>query len=236
MTSIFRLSWDETSLSSKIQLFFKSRGREKPKIHSSDPILQAEGCSALSSTYYSIAGTGASQLKASLKPIWLAPPWVALWFFSWFPLTLWCYWRMLPLSNRVVKIIGYERMTSAQCDIRQSILRRRGRLAEAKKCIEAALKKTAEIHTIGLLLIALSHINFKQNNLEDANKHLYQAEGAAQEAEKQDPRQAARIYRHCSSLVDKLVGYKGGKESKRFMNKAISLAETAGANDQLLKS
>jgi len=113
MTSIYNLSWRETSFLAKLQLFFKSQNREKQKIQSDDPQVQARGYSALSSTYYSIVGTAFSQLKTTLRPkwlVWLAPVKVVSWCFTWLPISAWCYWRMLSLSNRIVELIGYDGM------------------------------------------------------------------------------------------------------------------------------
>src|SRR3989344_5857620 len=154
MNSIYDLSWSETSFLAKLRLFFNSNQHEKKRIRSHDSCVRAEGYSALSSTYYSIVGTAFSQLKASLQPKWLAPVRLAAWCFTWLPLATWCHWRMLHLSNHVVELISYEGMSADQCDVRQSILRRRGEYDEAKMCIFSALWRDVEkAHTRGLLRV-----------------------------------------------------------------------------------
>lgn len=238
MTSIYDLSWSKTSFLAKLELFLKSRKREKEKMRSDDPMLQAEGCSALSSTYYSIVGTAFSQLKVTLQPrwlVWLAPVRILPWCLTWLPLASWCYFRMLTLSDRMVSIAGYEKMSADQCDIRQSILRRRNRLAEAKECIALALGKNPEkAHTRGLLHAGLAEIYKTEGNWREAEAEVQLAVKEAEEAEKQDPRQAARIYRHCASVADffEMGDPIPGSQLRR---KAENLSQAIGATDQLLK-
>lgn len=238
MTSIYDLSWSKTSFLAKLQLFFKSRKREKQRMQSDDPIVQAQGYSALSSAYYSIVGTAVSQLKAIFRLRWLmwfAPVRIIIWGFTWLPLAARCYWRMLPLSNRVVELIGYEGMSADQCDIRQSVLRRRNRLTEAKECINAALAKNPEkAHTRGLLHVGLAEIYRKDGDWRNAETETQMAIGAAKEAEEKDPRQAARIYRHCASITD---FFEAGDPipGSQLRHKAKTLLQTVGAEDQLLK-
>lgn len=235
MTSIYDLSWGEISFLAKLQLFFKSQKQEKEKMQSNDRQVRAGGYSALSSTYYSIVGTAFSQLKASLRPKWLAPVKSAVWCLTWLPLTVWCYWRMLPLSNRVVELIGYDGMSADQCDIRQSVLRRRGQYGEAKKCIRAALAKNPEkAHTRGLLRVGLAEIYWHEGDRRSVREETYVAAMEAAKAVKQDPRQAARIYRHCADLFSRVGG------NDRYLiaalhRRAQELAQTTGARDQLLK-
>ena len=236
MTLIYNLSWSETSFLAKLQLFFKSRKQEKKeKMRSGDARVQAGGCSALSSTYYSIVGTAFSQLKATLRPKLLAPVKVAAWCLTWLPLAAYCYWRMLPLSNRIVELIGYDGMSADQCDVRQSVLRRRGQYKEAKKCIRAALAKNSEkAHTRGLLRVGLAEIYRHEGDRRSSEAEVRMALTEAAEAEKQDPRQAARIYKHCADITDsdKQGGPIPGSQLRR---KAQELAQTTGARDQLLK-
>ena len=242
-SSIHELSWNKTSFPDKLRLFFKSRKIEKKKIKSNNPMTRAEGYSNLSSTYYSIAGTAFFQLKAILKSretILLTPFRVIVWGLTWLLLATWCYWRMIPLSNRVVTLIGYDEMSADQCDIRQSILRRRGRFVEAKNCIEYALRKTAvKAHTRGLLRVALADIFKKEEEFEKAKKEVKKAVTEAKKAEKRFPLQAARIYRNVAPFVDfleiKFEKNFNGFEGKDFLKKAEDLARLAGAEDQLLK-
>ena len=234
MKSIYGLSWGETSFLAKLQLFFKSRKQEKEKTQSNDRQVRAGGYSVLSSSYYSIVGTSASQLKAVFRPKWLAPVKVAVWCLTWLPLAAWCYWRMLPLSDCIVKLIGYDGMSADQCDVRQSILRRRSKYDEAKRCIQAALAKNPEkAHTRGLLRVGLAEI-YRHEGDWGARTEVHAALAEAVEAEKQDPRQAARIYRHCAELFGQ-VGGNGRYLTADLRRKAQELAQATGAHDQLLK-
>ena len=235
MTSIYDLSWGKTSFLAKLQLFFKSQKCEKEKMRSNDRQVQVGGYSALSSTYYSIVGTALSQLKAAFRPKWLAPVKVAAWCLTWLPLAAWCYWRMLPLSNRIVELIGYDGMSADQCDVRQSVLRRRGQYDEAKKCIRAALAKNPEkAHTRGLLNVGLAEIYRHEGDWRNAEAEVRAALAEAVEAEKQDPRQAARIYRHCADLFSQ-VGGNDRYPTADLRRKAQELAQAKDAQDQLLK-
>ncbi len=238
MTSIYDLSWGKTSFLAKMQLFFKSQKQEKQKMRSNDRRVQAQGFSTLSSTYYSIVGTAFSQLKATLRPkwlVWLTPVRIVVWGFTWFPLTAWCYWRMLPLSDRVARLIGYEGMSTDQCDVRQSVLRRRGRYVEAKKCIHIAFAKNPEkAHTRGLLHVGLADIYRHEGDWRNAEAEVQAALVVAEEAKKQDPRQAARIYRHCADITD-FVEQGDPIPGSQLRRKALALAQATGAQDQLLK-
>lgn len=235
MTSIYDLSWGETSFLAKLQLFFKSRKQEKEKMRTSDRRVQAGGYSALSSTYYSIVGTAFSQLKAALRPRWLAPVKVAMWCLTWLPLAVWCYWCMLPLSNRIVELVGYDGMSADQCDVRQSVLRRRGKYDEAKKCIRIALAKNPEkAHTRGLLRVGLAEIYRHESDWRNAETEVRAALAEAAEAENQNLRQAARIYKHCADITD-FVEQGDPIPGSQLRRKAQELAQATGARDQLLK-
>jgi len=235
MTSIYDLSWSETSFLAKLQLFSKSRKQEKEKMRSNDRQVRAGGCSALSSTYYSIVGSAFSQLKVALRPKLLAPVKVAVWSFTWLPLAAYCYWRMLSLSNLIVKLVGYDGMSADQCDVRQSVLRRRGKYEEAKKCIRAALAKNPEkAHTRGLLRVGLAEIYRHEGDWRNAETEVHAALAEAAEAEKQDPRQAARIYKHCADITD-FVEQGDPIPGSQLRRKAQELAQATGARDQLLK-
>lgn len=234
MASIYDLSWNETSFLSKLQLFLKSRKQNGEKILSDDCCAQAEGYSALSSTYYSIVGTAFSQLKAGFQQKLIAPVRIVAWCITWLPLSVWCYWRMLLLSNRVVDLVGYKNMTADQCDIRQSILRRRGQYKEAEKCICIALvKNPLKAHTRGLLRVGLAEIYQKWGLLQNAREQGLAAIRAAEETEGQDPRQAARIYRNCANLFE--IGGNGNYSATDLRRKAQELAKSINASDQILK-
>lgn len=235
MTSIYDLSWGETSFLAKLQLFFKSRQENMEKMRSSDRQVQAGGYSALSSTYYTIVGTAFAQLKAALRPKLLAPVKVTAWCLTWLPLAAFCYWRMLPLSNRSVELIGYDGMSADLCDVHQSVLRRRGQYEEAKRCIQAALAKNPEkAHTRGLLRVGLAEIYRHEGDWRNAEAEVQVALTEAAEAEKQDPRQAARIYKNCARLFEAYEGI-GAMYKAQLHYKAQELAQATGACDQLLK-
>lgn len=235
MDKIYDLSWNETSFLSKLQLFFKSHQHEKKKMQSSNSEVYAQGCSSLSSTYYSIVGTAFSQLKVSLQPKWLAPVQITAWCFTWLLLAAWCYWRMLPLSNHVVKLVGYDGMSADQCDVRQSILRRHGKYDEARKCIHAAFIKDVEkAHTRGLLYVGLAEIYWHEGDWPSAETGVMFALTEAEKAEMLDPQQAARIYRHCATITD-LIGQGNPLPGIQLRHKAQALAQATGAQDQLLK-
>lgn len=238
MTSTYDLSWSKISFLAKLQLFLKSQHNEKQTMRSGDRAAQAEACSSLSSAYYTIVGTGFSQLKATLRPIWLiwlAPLRILLWCLTWLPLAAWCYWRMLPCSNRIVELVGYEGMSADQCDVRQSVLRRRGQYEEAEKCIRAALSKNPEkAHTRGLLRIGLAEIFRHVRDWRNFEIEVHAALTEAVIAEKQDPRQAVRIYKNCANLIDFLE--RGDPtQGEQLRRKAEELARSVGATDQLLK-
>jgi hypothetical protein len=232
------LSWNKVSFLAKLQLFLKSRKDYLEKIQSNSALDQAEVCSSLSSSYYSIVGTGVVHFRNFFRCSWklvLLPILVLFWLLTWFPLMLWCYFNMLHLSNRVVKLIGYSEMTADQLDIRQSILRRRGRYKEARVCIEIALKKTLNHHTRGLLCVGLAEIFLREDNRDGVVMEIRSALHEAEKCEGREPQQASRIYRHCSSLHFKLEG-NNSFEGELLRSKAKSLAMSVGAKDQVLKT
>jgi tetratricopeptide (TPR) repeat protein len=143
---------------------------------------------------------------------------------------------MLPLSNRiVVELIGYDGMSADQCDVRQSILRRRGQYDEAMRCIRAALAKNPEkAHTRGLLHVGLADICKKEGNWRKAETEVQTALIAAKEEAEKDPRQAVRIYRHCANIID-FVEQGDPIPGSQLRRKVKTLLQTVGAEDQLLK-
>ncbi len=263
---IYDLSWNKKTFLAKVQLFFRSRKREREKIKSTNRQVQAQGYSTLSSTYYSIVGTAFSQFKEILRPKWLAPVRVVMWSFTWCPLATWCYWRMLPLSNHVIEILGYEGMSADQCNVRQSILRQQGRYTEARKCINVGINKNPEkAHTRGLLHVGLAEILWckdwkskedKVINWVNVETEVDKAFTEVKESEKEDSLQAMRLYHHCADLIDSLEGeypcqamqlyyhcveiiyYLKRKDlsGSQLREKAQTLAKEADARDQLSKS
>ena len=229
--SIYDLSWGETSFLAKMQLFFKARKYTSVKLRSSDLYDRAEGYTSLSSTYYSISGTAVARLRSIVRLKWYTLFRIAAWCIAWLPLAAWCYWRMLPLSDRALELLGYDGMTTDQCDVRQSILRRRGRYAEAEECIRIALtKQPASAASRGLLHVGMAQI-YKHRRCHTAAKvEVRLALAEIEIIERKDPRQAVRIYRHCASILDAI-----GVPSSHLRSKGQAIAREADAQDQLLK-
>ena len=154
--------------------------------------------------------------------------------FVWGWLGAWCWWRMLPHSNRVVELIGYDGMTATMCDNRQSILRARGRWEEALFCCTAGLsKKVTDSHTRGLLLVGRADVFFRHGKIEAAKCDVAIALHGVEFAEKSDPNQASRIYRDCARLVQELGML--APDYHELMQKAMELAKQTGSRDQELK-
>jgi hypothetical protein len=232
MTSTYDLSWKETSLWKSHVLFFQATREAGARIRKASHHREvASACSALSSTYLTLSGRGITKIKNSFNLFWL-------------PITALCYFRMLPLSNHVVKLIGYNEMTADQCDIRQSILRARSRfslfnrkkfLMDADECIDIAIGKNPEkSHTRGLLYADWADIKVKWGQLSGAESDLITALAHAEVAKEEEPAQASRIYRKCA-LVSDLLEVEGLPSGEILRANAKRLAEIAGAKDQLLK-
>ena len=134
----------------------------------------------------------------------------------------------------MVELIGYYGMSADQCDVRQSILRRCAYHEEAKRCIDIALTKNPEkAHTRGLLHIGLAEVYRHEGDIESVETEVKAALVEAKMAEKEDPRQAARIYKSCARLIGLVQG--NGSEGSRLRHKAEELARSVDAQDQLLK-
>ena len=231
----YDLSWNTTSFPAKLRLIYESHKEQRSNIRSGNSMQRVSGYSALSSTYYSVLGTAAAHFKAILKPsplVLLAPLRILLWCLTWLPLAVWCYWRMIVFSDRVVKMIGYDGMSANECDIRQSILRRCGRFAEAAECIKDGLRKDPENATRGLLLIAQAEIHERCGEPVLALSRVMDAANIAGMIEKTDPRQAIRIFRRVGNIVGRLNPT--GQENV-FHHKTRELVEKTPAKDQGLK-
>ena len=243
MAMAYDLSWGTTSFPAKLLLLATSHREQRRKIKSMDVRAKAEGYSALSSTYYSIAGTAGAHREAlhTLKPkvriigdILLIPRFFCF-MFTWLPLGGWCWWRMLYLSDQVERLIGLRGMSAARCDIRQSILRARCRFYEARVCIESGLRKEfSDAHTKGLLHCGMAEILRRDLDRQGVCRQLESAIASTRLAEQTDPRQAARIYRQCASLAEWL-GLRSPLTATELYQKAEVLAIAADATDQLLK-
>lgn len=208
MVSIYDLSWNKDSFISKICLFFKSNLNARKRINLGNKLGnyrdKAAAYSALSSTYYSIAGTAYAKFRAifEVNSLWLFCVKFLTFIFTWAPLGLWCNYRMLHLSNKFALLIDAEDATSGECDIRQSILRRRGRFSEAKIWIESGLKKKdIELHSIALLFIGRADIYKNLGDWEKTEEYVKMALEIAETVEKININQAIRIYKHCVNLI-----------------------------------
>lgn len=231
MASIYDLSWKRISWIDKLNLIRKSQQDHAKKFNSGDDIIKAEGCSALSSTYYSVLGTAFAHLKLAFKFSWKFPAKFLFWIFAWLPLAMWCRWRMTYWSNQVVKLIGYEGMTADQCDVRQSILRRCGRWSEAEDCIQIGLKASnLQAHTESLLRIGLAHVYFQGKNYDAAKKETERAFTCGHEVVG-DLNQSSRIYRHCANLFKRFKDPSANYSAEV----AEALAKETGARDQYQK-
>lgn len=230
MKKIYDLSWNKDGFFDKVSLVKKSR--QEVKVAKTNN--KVGTLSALSSTYYSVAGTAIAQLRSKTQLSWkslLLP----LWFVTWLPLGAWCYWRMLPISNKALRIAGeYQNLSVSQCDDRQSILRRRGQLDEALFCINSTFYKEPVGHTLALLLVGKADVLERQNkewgNFSEIKGLIYRALDIAKEIESDEPQQAIRIYRNCANLVERI-----GEDGSLLRKKAKQIAQRVGAKDQLLK-
>lgn len=237
MDSAYDLAWKHTSLRSKLLLIEKSRDLEFWKIVSDNVAAQAQGHSALSSTYYSVAGTGVSKLLSyrnqGFKTFFL----ISCWLLSWFPLVITSLILMKKHSDKVEDLLGKD-MSADQCDVRQSIL---FRLRKYDKAIEIGLlglsKMPLSTHTEGLLhsVLAKGYIRKKETYPEALNS-IYVALKKASETEAQQPLQASRIYKHIGDTFllhqDNEVNRLGAEE---WYKKSSALAKKYGAMDQTLK-
>ncbi len=236
MTSeIYRLSWDDDTFFGKAKLLFSSYKKEKEKINSQNPYTKGEGYSALSSTCFSIANTAKAKLRASFSPWYLVLFKPVICLFTWVPLGAFCFFWMLPLSNKVKKILGYENMSADQCDVRQSILRAWHFYKKALNCARWGLiKEDASAHTIALLHLGISDISLKFKCILTAESHISDALSKIKEAEKESPRQAVRIYKKSAFLYQKIYGHNSIR-AKTLLKKAEKLAKETGTKDQLAK-
>jgi len=240
MTSIYDLSWNRSDFLSKLVLVLKSEwamltAKKADKVN----VL-----SALSSTYYTVAGTASKALRREVSPssgfllwdFWISSMWSIFWLCSWAPLGLFCYWQMLPVSNKMLKLAGgYEPLSVGQLDVRQSILRKKKRWDDALFCVDWALRKRNPIgHSLALLLVGKADILERRNkdwgNFGEIKNLTHQAIKIAEEVEESEPHQSIRIYKNCADLWERM-----NEDGQLLRDKARSLAKRVGAKDQLLK-
>ena len=126
-------------------------------------------------------------------------------------------------------------MTTAELDVRQSILREAGRYLEAGTVIEEGLRKfeeegTAPIHTKALLLIGkanvLEHTNVPVGEVQTTVKAI---EELAPEVEEEDEYQAIRVYRALAKHYSKM---KDTERAEEAVADARRLIYETGAWDQ----
>ncbi len=238
MSSVYDLSWNKNSFLNKFDLFTKAIDDNAQLVCSMHAIKRSDGYSALSSVYYSIAGSTFAKLKSLLKPCWrliFLPVSFSLFLITWLPLGVWCYFRMLPLSNKALYYAGgYDNFSADKCDVRQSILRKRGLFYEAEHCIWKGLsKKESSLHTKALLFLGLSYLYMRVGEVRSAEEYTRSALKFIKEIKEYDPRQAIRVYKGCAQIADVLgMVAPNGNTLRR---QAKELAESIGAKDQSLK-
>jgi len=220
----YELSWNQVDFSSKSKLFFLSNDDFRDVLHNFEynPKKLADAYGALSSTYYSIAGTAVAQIKAR--------PWKVFW---WGFLGGWCYLRMLPLSNKVVSFIGYDDMSADQCDVRQSILRRRRQFEEAEKCIDIALQKEMSDTTYCLLEVGLAEVKMQLGRkFPEIERSVNSALSVLDENESIDVCQKIRILKQAGKIA---AEYNEFELSGRLIGSAQTLATKNNVRDQMIK-
>lgn len=192
--------------------------------------------SAMSSTYYTIAGTAMAKLqeiKAS-KNKFFALVKFFFWLMTWLPLGAFCYFRMLSHSNKVFRLIGYDGMTADMCDIRFCILKACRRFEEAIECADIGLRKPdIQIHTYVMLRLGQLEIICTgpgPDATRDAVLSIY--EENFQRMSPTEPQQAIRIARTCARIL-RQIGFES--KASEVEKDAQQLAEKIGASDQALK-
>ncbi len=240
--TIQNLSWGRGDFRAKLELFRRARKEFRDKEFeikmfpkgNTEHRLSWE-YSALSSTYYSIFTTAIAQLFSIKSDGWLAPLRLIPWLLTWGWLGFWCWWRMLPLSNKALRLAGgYGCMDADMCDVRQSILRARLKWEKALNCCGYGLRdEQISPHTKALLLVARAEGYWRFNKTRDVEHDIESALRLAVELEESEPNQMSRVYRRCAVLVEKLNFDK--YDWQALLAKAKELAERAGAGDQTLK-
>ncbi len=181
--------------------------------------------SMLSSTCYSIAGTAHKRTEG--RSILLVSHWYVLGGL--------CYLLMEPIANRMMRVAGGMKITTAdQLNIYQSIKRRRGKDAEALSAIIMALgKNEMSPHTRGLLLVGKADIAVALGGVEVALNDLSQAATIAKEGIDLKVEQRASIFKGISRVFRRMRHF---EEAEAFRRKAIATGEECGARDQIAKA
>jgi hypothetical protein len=236
--SIYKLSWDKSSFLAKFDLFTRSIDQSAELVCSEDTLKRSDGYSALSSTYYSIAGTVAAKFRSLFHLRWsllLLPATVPLFLLTWLPLGGWCYFRMLPLSDKALACAGgYDNFSADKCDVRQSILQKRKKLGAAVNCIFVGLKKpNISHHTKAFLYLGLASAKLTSGDKLFAEESLKWSLGLVGVVQEYNKNQAIRIYKKAAELAGKLDSFIPAPVTLR--RRAKELAENIDAKDQLLK-
>lgn len=224
MTSskIYDLSWNEDSFRAKWRLFKKSRRKFDDALNTAEKMayapakrMRGDACFAFASSYHSIAGTAASQVKGHAQALRdpQFPPIAGLYLlgdvFTWMWLGRFCYFRELPIAHEGYRLLSWEGMNANQCDIYQSVLRAHRKYAWAETCIRVGLNKEPSAHTRGLLNVGIADIYYHGGAHRNApvKGPLKAALQAAQEAQErgEDSNQIIRIYGKCAKLARKLT-------------------------------
>lgn len=231
--------WNDDSFLQKYSLLRAAYRQFRKRIRADEDV---DAYSSLSSTCFSIAGTAVAKMKSHTRTFggMLRLP---LDLVTWAPLGMWCYLRMLAYSEEMLDRADdgfdspYENLTADQCDVRQSILRRRGKWAEAEFCIDAGLRKESRAHTRGLLLIGKAacheHNAVSRSSRAEQQRIAMQIESLIPKAKKENPLQAIRLYRGVADIWDRLEP--GGTHIRNLRMQAAELARELGAKDQIVK-
>lgn len=228
--SVDDLSWNADSFWAKVRLFLASYRQNWAAIMGGNAASQSAASSALSSTFYSIVGTAHAKLsEVGRQEIAWRYWYFVTWFWTWGLLGGYCYLAMQWHSNAV------DIRTADQADIRQSILRRTRRYAEAITLIREFYENSAG-HTRGLLAVGLADCYGYVEHVGSARertRYINEAVDTAHQVSEAQPAQAARILR---KVADLLTEDRKVEEANRARQQAISIAAGIGAKDQILKA
>ncbi len=220
----------KASFSDSIKFILKTKSKEEKNIKSIDKELRASGCSVLSVVYFTVEENALVHLKTIVKnsngwSVVLTP----IWIIAWLPLATYCHWRMCVLSNNVVELIGYKKMSSVQCNIRQRILLKKSRFTEAETAIISGLNKRKSWYTYASLKIGMSKICQQKGCNEKAEEYMLRSIVIAKnKIQHKNPAQAAEIYRRCAEIGDGLPEHRElvyGVRLRHQANKIMSRAQ-----------
>lgn len=180
---------------------------------------KAEASSAMSSTYYTAAGHAFARAKlASFLPkiFWMA---VGLWYLVW----------ALSHSNRVERILGIEKMTHGQLDVRASILAKWGRYKKALRCLEEALSRPDITNdSRALILVKRGEVLYALHKLPLAAEAYIRASKIKGIKATTEVRVLKSLGQHYKRLGNK-------KFAQENLEKALTLAEKNNLGDQVVK-